>query len=243
MKFNIAAFTDIGTEREKNQDRILVQDKVFADGIHFVEDAQICFCFVADGIGGGPAGENAAQFVLDQITSQIKKENDYTENELSDNLKSINLELINSCNSTPDFTGSGTTLVGLIIHEDNFKVINAGDSEAYLLRNDSLIKITEDQVFDPFEENSPLISYFGGNSDVLNIDFDTVLREIKADDKLLLASDGLMKALDNKQVKAILSNSKPIEDKAKFILRKALEAGSADNVSCILIEVIDAQEE
>lgn len=235
----MSGFTNIGTQRELNQDRILVQDTVVADGAGYIQEIENCFCFVADGIGGGPAGEYAAQFVLEQIKLRISSDTQYSDDALLKIFSSINNELIEVGKNNTEYHGSGTTLVGIIIHQESFKVISAGDSPGYVFRNNSMIKITGDQVLDPFEENSPITSYFGGKSDELQLSFETVLREIKVDDILLLSSDGLLKALSIKQVKAILSNSKPIDDKASFILRKALEADAEDNISCILIEVLE----
>ena len=239
MKFNISGFTNIGTQRELNQDRILIQDTVSADGADYVWEIEDCFCFVADGIGGGPAGDYAAQFVLEQITLRISSDTKHSNDKLLNIFSSINNELIEFGKNNIEYLGSGTTLVGIIMHQDSFKVISAGDSPAYIFRNNSMIKITEDQVLDPFEENSPITSYFGGKSNELQLSFETVLREIKVDDILLLASDGLLKALSIKQVKAILSNSKPVDEKAVFILKKALDAGAEDNISSILIEVLE----
>ena len=239
MKFNISGFTNIGTQRELNQDRILIQSTVFADDADYIQEIEDCFCFVADGIGGGPAGDYAAQFVLEQIALRVLPDTKYSDDELLNIFSSINNELIESGKNNIEYLGSGTTLVGIIIHQDFFKVISAGDSPAYVFRNNSMIKITEDHVLDPFEENSPITSYFGGKNDELQLSFETVLREIKVDDILLLASDGLLKALSIKQVKAILSNSKPVDEKAVFILKKALDAGAEDNISSILIEVLE----
>lgn len=239
MKYNIAAFTHIGTKREINQDRILVQDTLLEEGYHYIEDTQNCFCFVADGIGGGPSGEFAAQFVLEQIRKRISLAEKNTKAELSDTLSLINNELITFGCENPEYRGTGTTLVGIIINDDEFRVINAGDSPAHVFRNNSMIKITEDHVLDPFEENSPITSYFGGKNNELHLDFDTVLRDVLIGDILLFASDGLLKSLSTKQIKAILLNSKPLNKKSEFVLKKALEIGSEDNISCIFIEVVE----
>ena len=239
MKFNISGFTNTGTQRELNQDRILIQNTVFSDGADYIQEIEDCFCFVADGIGGGPAGDYAAQFVLEQIALRISSDTKYSDDELLNIFLSINNKLIESGKNNIEYYGSGTTLVGIIIQQDSFKVISAGDSPAYVFRNNSMIKITEDHVLDPFEENSPITSYFGGKNDELRLSFEIVLRDIKVDDILLLASDGLLKALSIKQVKAILSNSKPVNEKAGFILKKALDAGAEDNISSILIEVLE----
>ncbi|MBC2694511.1 MAG: serine/threonine-protein phosphatase [Desulfobacteraceae bacterium] len=239
MKYNIAAFLHAGTQRKINQDRVLIQDSIYDEGIHCVSEAEDCFCFVADGIGGCPSGEFAAQFILEQLREKIKKEDKYVKENLSKILKSINTELITFGRSNPDYHGTGTTLVGIIVQKDKFQVVNAGDSQAFVFRNNTMIKLTEDQVLDSFEDNSPITSYFGGKTDNLCLDFDTVLRNILIGDILLLTSDGLFKSLTIKQVKAILSNSKPLIDKAQFILQKALDTGAEDNLGSVLIEVID----
>jgi serine/threonine protein phosphatase PrpC len=82
LKFNISGFTNIGTQRKLNQDRILIQDTVFADGADYVQEIENCFCFIADGIGGGPAGDYAAQFVLEQIAMRISSDTKYSNDEL-----------------------------------------------------------------------------------------------------------------------------------------------------------------
>jgi len=239
MNFNIAALTDKGAERIKNQDRILIQESVFSCGTYSFMNIEECLCFVADGIGGGPTGEFAAQFVLDNIANRITRGYNYSNKELTEILRAINKDLIATCKKKPEHRGSGTTLSGIIIHKDYFKIINVGDSSISLFRNKSLINITETQVLNPIEENSPIINYFGGYCDELFLKFDTVLKEIKCNDKILLYSDGLIKALSQKQIKAILSNSKPIENKVQFILKQIKEKHSRDNVSCILVEVVN----
>ncbi|MFQ5752819.1 MAG: PP2C family protein-serine/threonine phosphatase [bacterium] len=239
MKFNISLFTHSGTERQINQDRILVQNSIFKDGLHSFADVENCFCFLADGIGGGPSGELASEFVLEEIRNRIDINDDLSTQRLSDILKSINTDLIKLGQNDPAYKGAGTTLVGLIIKNGNFLLINAGDSETWAFRKDMFFKITEDQVLDSFENNSPITSYFGGKKDALNLDFNTTLRTIHLNDTYLVASDGLFKSISQNQVKAILSNTKPLLEKADFMLQKSLQKGSEDNISCILIEVVD----
>jgi serine/threonine protein phosphatase PrpC len=67
MRFDISGFTNVGTVRESNQDRILVNGCVFADGAIDLECQASCTCFVADGVGGNKSGDFAAEFVLQRI--------------------------------------------------------------------------------------------------------------------------------------------------------------------------------
>lgn len=239
MKFDIACFTHIGTSRKENQDRLLVQDQIIAEGSHFFPNETNCFSFVADGIGGNPSGAVAAQFVLEQIQQRLDKNASPSPADIARLLHSINQELLAFGWEHPQHRGLGTTLVGLIIVNGQFSLFQAGDSVVWLLRNELFFKLTEDQVVDPDVVNSPLISYFGGLEDALEVKFNDILREISPGDRYVLASDGLFKALPSKQINVILSNGTALIDRANFMLQKALENGAEDNVSCILIEVSD----
>jgi serine/threonine protein phosphatase PrpC len=97
MKFNISSFTHIGTKRQINQDRILANDKILSDGFYSLDNQTSCFCFVADGIGGGLAGEIASQFVLDAILKQKENFHKLEEEIIEEELYSVNNELINLC--------------------------------------------------------------------------------------------------------------------------------------------------
>lgn len=239
MKFNIAFFTHIGTEREINQDRILVQQNIYKNGLDSFSNETYCYCFLADGIGGRPSGDLAAQILLEQINKRIDINGDLSQPYLLKIFESINEDLIQYGINNSKHRGMGTTLVGLIIKDDQFELINAGDSQAWIFRNDLFFKLTEDQVLDPQEDNSPITSYFGGFKNELDVQFNRNLRDILIGDIFMLTSDGLFKCISQKHVKAILSNSTQIQNKANFILKKALENKSEDNLSCILIEIIE----
>lgn len=239
MIFNISAFTNIGTVRKINQDRILVDDKILNEGFYHLENMQECFCFVADGIGGEVHGEIASQFILDKILEQKNSMFLMTEDEIEATMNTINKELIEYSNSKPEYSGTGSTLTGLLIKQnDEYRTFNAGDSEMWVLRNNMFFRITESQVFDDTVSGSPLISYFGGKDPVLDIDLNSTLREIHAGDVFVIGSDGLFNSLSSKQIKAILLNNTSLKKKSEFLLKSSLSAGASDNVSCILLELI-----
>ncbi len=238
MKFNISAFTHIGTKRQINQDRILVNNKILNDGFYSLDNQTSCFCFVADGIGGGLAGEIASQFVLDAILKQRESFQKLDEEFIEKELHSINNELITFAGSKPEYLGTGTTLTGLITLEDtSYLTIQAGDSEMWVLRDGLFFQITESQVFDDSEPGSPLISYFGGKEAKLELSLTSSLREIRQHDLIIISSDGLLNAIAPKQLKAILSNTQSLKEKSEFILNQVLKTGANDNISCILVEV------
>ena len=238
MNYQIAAFTHIGTVREINQDRILVQDQILLDGTRDCEHIERCFCFVADGIGGNPAGDLAAQFVLERLVQWKESQSEIREEQLCAELERINGELIQFGHERREYYGLSTTLIGFVAHNAGHILVNAGDSPLWLLRQGMFYQLTENQVLNPDENNSPLISYFGGTENNLTLQCHHDLREICEHDLFVLCSDGLFKALKQKQIKVILASNRPLEEKAGFLLEKSLEAGADDNVSCILIEAM-----
>jgi len=231
MKFNISAFTHVGTVRESNQDNILVNGQVLNEGeVHLSEQEQ-CVCFVADGVGGNKAGDFASNFVL----QKLKSETDFSSPNIEQSLQKINAELLSTSSANNELTGTATTLTGLAINEKTFRVLHAGDSQLWLMRNDMFFQITKDQVLDESEKNSSITSYFGGKENYLRLDNEVSIHESMPDDIFLICSDGLYKSLNQKIVKSILKAEKDLETKAKKILENCLQSGAEDNTSVILI--------
>jgi protein phosphatase len=232
MKFNISAFTDIGTLRKKNQDSILVNNQFTNEGFINLSNEAFISCFVADGVGGNRAGEFASKFILEKLINMdldsILTEDNY--------FSQINDELIALSQQNINLTGTATTLSGIVYFNSKLKIVHSGDSEVWLLRNDSFIKLTNDQVLNTQIQNSPITSYFGGNESYLTLDKDIFLDDINVNDKIVICSDGLFKTLNQKQVKSIINADKALAEKTKKILQSALQNNAEDNLSVILID-------
>ncbi len=232
MNFNISAFTHVGTVRDSNQDNILVNGQLLNEGEVHLKEQDKCFCFVADGVGGNKGGDFASYFVLDRI----KAEQDKLLIDAEQLLKNINNKLIEDTSNDIKLKGCCTTLTGMLVQNNFFKIIHAGDSEIWLMRNDMFFKITKDQVLDETIKNSSITSYFGGLDDYLKLDQSISIQETLVEDVFLICSDGLLKSMNQKIVKSILKADKNLETKAKKILENCLQAGAEDNISIILIQ-------
>ena len=228
--FTIAGFTHKGTERDYNQDSILINEHLNPDFI-FLEEEKEAVCFVADGVGGSNDGKFASNFILKKILEYKK---DFTRAP-KQTLKMINKLLIENTRNKISLQGSSTTISGVILQNNNINILHAGDSAVWLLRNKKLIKLTNDQVLSPTEINSPITSYMGGIKDYLEFDEIELIKNLPKD-ILMICSDGLFKALKWKQVLSILTSDKNLETKTKRILDTANQLGTPDNISVILIE-------
>lgn len=229
MHFDISAFTHAGTVRESNEDSILVNGRILRQGNINLLNHEDCFCFVADGVGGNKAGEFASHFVLEKLKLVSVLEN------IEQEVQVINEQLLKESELNEEIKGTATTLTGLIVNENRFKIIHAGDSQMWLLRNDMFFQLTKNQVLDETEENSSIISYFGGHGNYLKLDDSISINETFVGDILLICSDGLFKSLNLKVVKSILTSDIDLESKSKNILEACLQKGAEDNTSVILI--------
>lgn len=232
MNFDLAAVTDVGNVRTSNEDRVLANGHLLADGKVGLNSQDSCRCFVADGVGGNQAGAFASNYVLEKL-SLIP---DLSQSNVEAYLRRINKDLLSLSNERSELVGSATTLTGLVINDDNFLVVHAGDSELWLLRNEIMFKVTNDHVLDALEKNSPITSFFGGKNDNLKFDRNITVERSAKGDFFLICSDGLFKSLDKKTVKTILVREGGVLDKADSLLRECLSRRAEDNVSFILIE-------
>jgi serine/threonine protein phosphatase PrpC len=236
MKFNICGFTHKGTGiYSSNEDNMLINGNQFNEGELFLTDQNSCICFVSDGVGGSKAGDFASAFVLSKIKEQTAEQL----KDLNNYLIKVNENLLEISQGDESKRGCACTLSGIIAAEGLIDMIHIGDSEIWLLRNDMFIKITKDEVADEDNVQSPITNYFGGPKNNLKINTDWEKPELLAKDILLLCSDGLFKALNVKLVKPILSSAKTLQEKVLKLKENCLSLGSEDNVTAVIIEIIN----
>ena len=240
MKISAIAFSHIGTVRSKNQDVVLMHDQVFSSGMMDMKIEGTSRFFVADGVGGAPAGEVASNFLLSEMNKSFALNSFPEQDEIIETLKQINKELVGFGDSDLHTRGMATTLSGLFISGKKFRLVNAGDSRVMVLRDGYLVQLTKDDVMDIHEIYRPITNFFGGNPDevaplALHVETD----EWMDGDIFLVTSDGIFHCFSEDQLASIMSNSRNIRDKANLILKSALLNGSPDNISCIFFKVTE----
>jgi protein phosphatase len=143
----------------------------------------------------------------------------------------------------------GTTLVAARFAEGKFTIAHVGDSRIYLLRGGSLLQLTEDHslVMEQvrrgiltMEEakksaSQHIITRALGTDDNSPPD----LAEFPAEegDVLLLTTDGVLRHLEDEEIRQILADSKPLQAACDRLIDCALEAGGEDNATSVLIRV------
>lgn len=226
--------TDVGPRRDLNED-------VVANLGHETY-------VIADGMGGYAAGEVASHILVDTVRDVLAGEIGFDENVLKKAILRGNDEILKKVRENPKYSGMGTTAT--IFHRESNVIVwaHVGDSRLYLLRNQTLRQITRDHslVSDLVANGSitqeearshpkrNVITRAVGVEATLDVDtgtFSTMERDI-----LMLCSDGLTSVLSDEDICAMILMTPGEENVAERLVRKAIEAGSHDNISTIVVK-------
>lgn len=249
LSAKVVGLVDKGSANEKNDDRLLIESAVIDSGIHSKSLSAPFHCVVCDGVGGEGCGDKAAEFVLRQLVEE-KINNIDSADGIAKILSLINNRLIDYQRKEHS-DGMKTTIVGLGIYEDKVIIYNAGDSRLYRLRNDILVKLSEDHsvaqemimmglITENIDEElmncSKIIRCLGAES-VLPPYVKQINMHALKNDIYLLCSDGLWGSVVNDDITEVLKSEKSIEEKVQLLFEMAEKNGSNDNVSIAIVAV------
>ncbi len=235
---NISALTNIGLVRKANEDRYLI--KKFSDGSVLLA--------VADGLGGEVAGDYAAEIIRGRLAGIQHVSRGAEQAEIAALTKDTDITIRNKADNDRDLEGMGTTLVCVLLREGVAYWVHVGDSRLYLLRDNNLVQITEDQTFARFlleeGEITPEQAPFHYSRHVMDqcvgcgdCEPETGNLEIRDKDLLLLTTDGLHKKIETETMVSVLNTQTDIGAKAKSLVRAALDSGGKDNITIVIAEL------
>ena len=255
MKLRITGVCDVGSVRGNNEDMILVGERVFRDervqgAIELDERASLFAVAIADGMGGANAGEVASRIVLEELRSGLAAiPTNLDDMAFNDAIKALCLEIhqrvLHEGIADAAKSGMGSTLVALLVYQGRLLFISAGDSRLYRLRDATLMQISRDHSLRELSAigdasgtsqvpSNIIVNSFGGGSSFY-VDVGVAARKVQDDDVFFLCSDGVSDALSDDELEAILS----AEGREDTVLAAAIEKGSQDNISYVLVEVSD----
>ncbi len=232
MRFVIGARTDVGRVREGNEDSYVVQEPLFA---------------VADGMGGHQGGEVASSLALEALLNATDGA------ALAQAVQDANRAVFERAGRDPALAGMGTTLTAFLADGETLRLAHVGDSRAYLLRDTELQRITTDHTvveglvekgeLTPHEasihpQRSILTRAIGVEGEVL---VDQASIQVRPGDRLLLCSDGLTGMVEDEHIHRILQEQQDPQAAADTLVEAANEAGGQDNVTAVVIDVVDQQ--
>jgi PPM family protein phosphatase len=240
MKFSVFQVSRKGG-REKNEDRM---------GYCYTRGSGVFL--LADGMGGHPEGEVAAQLALQAISAMFQKE---AKPELPDITAFLEAAIMAAHHQILRYSiekgmldTPRTTIVAAVVQAGAVTWIHCGDSRLYFVRQGELLTRTRDHSFLEQRKNASagiklpdrinrniLFTCLGSPTKPLTEITGPI--PLQLGDKLMLCSDGLWGNLSDEDITYHLSHqsvSESVPDLVEKALRKAGEG--CDNVTCIALE-------
>ncbi|SDB51867.1 Serine/threonine protein phosphatase PrpC [Pseudobutyrivibrio sp. YE44] len=258
-KFKTDTYTDIGTKKDVNQDALVLK-QASVRGI-----GNVCFGCLCDGMGGLSCGEIASAafihrmdewfnvqlpylFTRTDFTEQLDIESIHSniylrqvKKDWSAIVQEMNLRLKNYGNNLA--IKLGTTVVAILLINDEYLIMNVGDSRAYLISDYESRVLTHDHSYvqqqidlgnmteeeaNNSNKKSLLLQCIGASEQVIPSFYSG---NCNPSDKILLCSDGFWRKLDIEEMKNTAKKKNGLETMTKMVI----ERGETDNISSLLI--------
>ncbi|MBS1818081.1 MAG: serine/threonine-protein phosphatase [Acidobacteria bacterium] len=250
-----SAVSDVGRVRKTNEDA-------------FVADLDVSLFCVADGMGGHDAGEVASALAIEAISAFIRRSAadtdfswpygidrslSYDANRLRTAVHLANRRIFRTAENNDDYNGMGTTIVGALINGTRMAIAHVGDSRLYLIRKGRIRQLTADDSWaatilahDPRLNPADIARHPMRNvlTNVLGardqVDVHVSEHDLEPGDLVLLCSDGLHGVVDDAALAEIAGGQTDLKLATRRMVDTALERGSRDNVTALLVRVSGA---
>jgi serine/threonine protein phosphatase PrpC len=257
MELSFAAATDVGRQRNHNEDNFLI-------------DKKLRLFMVADGMGGHAAGEVASSIAVHEIRDAMNNHREVIDRYRVDHpgvqayeiLQVLESAVQAACGAVhqraqaePDKRGMGTTATVLLIaggpeHLRGF-IAHVGDSRVYLARQNQCHVLTEDhslmnelvrrgKLNREQIESSPYKQYKNAVTRAVgvysSVEVDTFDFDILPGDRFLICSDGMYAYVDENELPKQLADGE-VKEVPKKLVEAANKGGGHDNITAVVIRV------
>ena len=194
---------------------------------------------IADGIGsakgGRVAAETAVRGFLDGFcdlpeTMEVRRA-------AATVISSLNGWINSQSQRDPELAGMGCTVTALVLRGRVAHVLHVGDTRAYRLRGDRLACLTIDHVREDGSGRSNILNRALGVETEVRLDYGA--QPVALHDRFLLCSDGVYGALTPEAIAEILRERSASDDSARALVAAALDAGSTDNSTALVLDIVE----
>jgi PPM family protein phosphatase len=232
----LAAATDTGRKRRRNEDAYVLRPPLFA---------------VADGMGGAQAGEIASRLATDALRESSGDGS--AEQRVEELVQGANRRVYERSSEDASVSGMGTTITVALVEDGHVTIGHVGDSRAYLARAGSLEQLTEDHSLvgelmrsgklspeeaETHPQRSVITRALGTDPDV---DVDVFTLEAQPGDVFLLCSDGLTSMVGDETILGTLRGAEDLEAAAEALVSQANRGGGEDNITVVCFELTDEE--
>jgi protein phosphatase len=248
MRAIAAGVTDVGKERDHNEDRfvLLPEFEVFA---------------VADGMGGHQCGEVASRMATTTIAQYFREHRQQRSNGsisevLTASLVEANQRIHRRATNSHVHRGMGTTVVAAAFNrfDEKLHIAHAGDSRCYRLRSGAFELLTRDHslVEEALRTRPDIteseLAYLPGNVITRalgvepTVEIDVSVHKVMPGDLFLLCSDGLHGFVADDRIRDVISGTPVLTKACAQLVAEANANGGGDNITAVLVR-IETQDE
>lgn len=244
MANHLFGITDTGKVRKNNEDVFIAEELM---------NGQYMLAGVIDGVGGYEGGEVAAAVTKDVVITELEEIGREVVTQLVIAFNLANEEILGKKLLDKQLGDMACVATVAVIDKQNNMLyyIHVGDTRLYLFRDNSLVKISHDQSFVGFLEESGRLTEeaamqhpkrneinqalgLGSREEMTETYFETGSSPFLPGDLILICSDGLTDLVSSAAITAILAAPGSLKVKAEALVAKANAAGGKDNITVVL---------
>lgn len=235
LRLHYSAISDVGRVRKDNQDSGYAGPWLLS---------------VCDGVGGAARGDVASSTAIQELRRLDRPPGDgELLDRITDELHAAHVRIGRLVDDDPALNGTSTTATVALFDGSRVGIGHVGDSRGYLFRDGELSQLTTDHTFVQslidegritesearvHPHRNLILKALDG---IHEAEPDLFMLELVPGDRLFLCSDGACGVLDDGRLADVLSMGTP-DYAAVELVRASLEAGSSDNVTCIVADVV-----
>ncbi len=213
---------------------------------------------VADGMGGQLAGEKASQMAVEIIPAEMGKrlvsagESKKLVQIVKESVAEANREILAQSLLRLEYSNMGTTVALVLFQNARAIVTGIGDSRVYHLSAGKMNQLTRDHSLAQALEDSGTIRpeevenhrfrnvlyLYLGSRDAESGPEEIKVVEYRSGEQFLLATDGLTGVVKDDAIIQILESSADPQRAAQNLVNRALENGSRDNITCVVVQIV-----
>jgi protein phosphatase len=226
--------TDPGRLRRNNEDSYFSRSPLFV---------------IADGMGGAQAGEVASAKAIEVFQDGLPDGGGTAEERLAELIVQANSRVYELSVSDREMQGMGTTTTAVYVGEEEVALAHVGDSRAYLLRDDTFERLTNDHTLveelvrqgritaEEAEEHPQRSIVTRSVGPEPEVQVDRLTLRGRDGDVFLVCSDGLTSMVSEPAVGDILRRAGSLGEAARALIKAANDAGGRDNITVVLFRL------
>lgn len=246
MDKNYFGLTDPGKVRDNNEDTFIAARITGSD--------RILAC-VIDGVGGYSGGEIAAEIARESVLQQLNTADGDVHGLMKSAILTADARIMQEKQLVKEHEKMACVLTLAVadLKKNLFYYAHVGDTRLYLLRDQTLVKISRDQSFVGFMEDTGRLTEeqamrhpkrneinkalgFGINLTAQEDYIEMGQSPFLPGDLLLICSDGLSDMVNKQEMTAILTSRSPLNSKAEQLITSANKNGGRDNITVVLVK-------